>query len=254
MALCVMAEALLKNQRKTSQGLLIQMPNRQSSDESTTPHQQSEQAAEMSTLFSVVLIVFESLLTFLLRHDTPSQRLAERLVARHAVIRVRTHLPAYTFYATFSHHGVLLDGQAPESAYLATVDGSIPTLFRAFMTAPPQVLDGILIHGDEELVLELRELMTAFNISNMLSNWVRTPWFSRNKDRASTPSPEKQQRIKPLLRRIDEQKKQIEQLNSTVKQQADDLQELRFRYRMLVWTAAIIIMVMAAVIVSLLLR
>lgn len=250
-----MAQALSKNQRKTSKGLLIQMPNHQSAEDM---HQQSQsqsqsQSQETSTLLSIVLIVFESLLTFLLRHDTTSQRLAERLIARHAVIRVRTHLPAYTFYATFSHHGVLLDAQAPDAEHLATVDGSIPTLLRAFMTAPPQILDGILIHGDDELVTELRQLMTAFNISNMLSNWISLPWFGKGKS-TDHPEPAKQQRVKPLLKRIDAQKKQIEQLNVTIKQQAHELQQLQTQQRILIWSAAIGAVLMLLVILALLVR
>ena len=240
-----MAQALLKDQHTTRQGLLIHMPNPQSSDDS--------QPQETSTLLSLVLIVFESLLTFLLRHDDASQRLAERLVARHAVIRIRTHLPAYTFYATFSHHGVLLDEQPPETEYLATVDGSIPTLFRAFMTAPPEILDGILIHGDDELVNELRQLMNAFNISNMLSNWIRLPWFGRAKNAAPQPAA-KQQRVKPLLKRIDEQKKQIEQLNITIKQQAYDLQQLQFQHRMFIYAAGVTVALLLLAVVVLLLR
>ncbi|MFZ3193334.1 MAG: hypothetical protein WA154_09025 [Moraxellaceae bacterium] len=250
-----MAQALPKNQQKTRKGLLIQMPNRQSSDDSAPKPEAADQSnaesQETSTLFSLVLIVFESLLTFLLRHDTPSQRLAERLIARHAVIRIRTHLPAYTFYATFSHHGVLLDEQAPETEYLATVDGSIPTFFRAFMTAPPEILDGILIHGEDDLVAELRQLMTAFNISNMLSNWLSFPWFGRAKP---DQPPAKQQRVKPLLKRIDEQKKQIEQLNITIKQQAHELQQLQFQHKMLLWSTAIGASLLLAVILLLLLR
>lgn len=253
-----MSQALLKNQKKSRNGLLIQMPSRSTADTAqstadTTADDADASGTQTSTLLSLVLIVFESLLTFLLRHDHTSQRLAERLVARHAVIRVRTHLPAYTFYATFSHHGVLLDEQAPETEYLATVDGSIPTLFRAFMTAPPEILDGILIHGDEELVSELRQLMTAFNISNMLSNWISLPWFGRAKAAANQP-PAKQQRIKPLLKRIDDQKKQIEQLNLTVKQQEHALQHLQFQYKMLMYGAAATIVLLLLVVMVLLLR
>lgn len=245
MALRVMAQALLEKQRKTSKGLLIQMPSSQSSE--------NPQSSETSTLLSIVLIVFESLLTFLLRHDTASQRLAERLIVRQAVIRIRTHLPAYTFYATFSHHGVLLDHQAPDTECLATVDSSVPTLFRAFMTARPHILDDILIHGDEELVAELRQLMTAFNISNMLSNWFSFPWFGKFTAQ-NQPEIPKQQRIKPLLKRIDEQKKNIEQLNITVKQQAHELQQLKFQYKRLIWSAASVVAVLLLIMVVLLLR
>lgn len=245
MALCVMAQALLEKQQKNSKGLLIQMPNRQASEETV--------AEDASTLLSLVLIVFESLLTFLLRHDTPSQRLAERLISRQAVIRIRTHLPAYTFYATFSHHGVLLDHQQPDTEYLATVDSSIPTLFRAFMTARAPVLESILIHGDDELVAELRQLMTAFNLSNMLNNWIRFPWFSKSSAK-NQPEPTKQQRVKPLLKRIDEQKKQIEQLNVTLKQQAYQYQQLQTQYKTLLWAAGITTAVLLTLIVILLLR
>lgn len=209
------------------------MPNPRSSKESTAPESQ-----ETSIVLSIILIVFESLLTFLLRHHAPSQRLAERLVADHAVIRIRTHLPAHIFYATFSHHGVLLDEQAPDQPYLATVDGSVPSLFRAFMTAPPQILDSILIHGDEELVSELRELMQAFHLSNILSSWVGFPWFGKHRTAATAAQPAyKQQRIKPLLKRIDEQKKQIEQCQVTIKQQAHQLQHLQSRQMLVIWAA-----------------
>ena len=245
MALCVMAQTLPEKQQKNSKGLLIQMPSHHSSADTKTE--------DASTLLSIVLIVFESLLTFLLRHDTNSQRLAERLVVRQAVIRIRTHLPAYTFYATFSHHGVLLDHQQPETEYLATVDSSIPSLFRAFMTARPAILDSILIHGDEELVCELRELMKAFNLSHILNNWFSFPWFKRSSAKSQPDAP-KQQRVKPLLKRIDEQKKQIEQLNVTLKQQAHRLEKQQAHYKTLLWTSSIAMTVLLTVIVVLLLR
>ena len=251
-----MAQALPKDQQNTRQGLLIQMPNRQTSSGTPSADQNTaddeSHAAQSGMTFSLVLIVFESLLTFLLRHDPQSQRLAEKLIAQQAVIRIRTHLPAYTFYATFSHHGVLLDDQANAPDYVATVDASVPTLLRAFMTAPPHILDSILIHGADDLVADLRQLMTAFNINNMLSYWLSFPWFGR--DKTTTQPPAKQQRVKPLLKRIDEQKKQIEQLNVTVKQQAHELQQMQFQYKMLAYVAGTAVTLLIVTMMFLLLR
>ena len=121
------------------------------------------------------------------------------------------------------------------------------------MTARPAILDSILIHGDEELVCELRELMKAFNLSHILNNWFSFPWFKRSSAKSQPDAP-KQQRVKPLLKRIDEQKKQIEQLNVTLKQQAHRLEKQQAHYKTLLWTSSIAMTVLLTVIVVLLLR
>ncbi|MEC7118400.1 MAG: hypothetical protein VXW65_00650 [Pseudomonadota bacterium] len=228
-----------------TKGQIHIMTDHLSSDDS----KQESNTQEPSMMHTILLIVLESLLTFLLRHDSNSSRLACHLIARNAVIRVRTHLPADTFYATFSHHGVLLDHQQPDGQFLATVDASIPDLVRAFLTAPPHVLDHILIHGEDELVDELRQLMSVFNLSHMIKNWFSIPWFGRHGDGHQDIPPTRQQRIKPLLKRIDEQKKQIEQFHIQVKQQQYELEHLQSKYTRTLWCCGVVIVLLLTILI-----
>jgi uncharacterized coiled-coil protein SlyX len=191
-------------------------------------------------MYTVVLVALESLLTFLLQYDRSVRQLAKGLVEREAVIEVRTYLPAETFYATFTTRGVLLDFTLPADK---TVDGRVTASFtdlvRAFMTAPPHVLEKLLLEGSETVVIELRQLMASFNIQHILTSWWRTGLFGNHQ-----PQPKTNQRIRTLMKKTEQQQQHIDQLNVQLHEQAYDVRHLQYRYRRLQWVTSAVILLL----------
>lgn len=200
-------------------------------------------------IYSVVLIVLESLLTFLLHHDRYVRQLAIGLVARQAVIEIRTYLPAETLYATFTDKGVLLDFKLPDGR---TMDGrltaSFTDLVRGFVSAPPAVLDKLQLEGDHEVIGELRQLMESFNLQHLLNSWWRYGVFGKS----SRKENKNIQRIKPLLKKIEDQKKQIDTFALQQHEDAYALRQLQYRYNRLKWSAlAVMTVLLIALLISL---
>lgn len=202
---------------------------------------------------TVLLIILESLITFLLKTDRSSRQQARALIQREALIEVRTYFPADTFYATFTSKGVLLDFSLPEGRMIdGIVTASIPDLTRAFMTAPPQILEKIRVEGDDELVESLKALMNLFNIQHIMRNWWRGVWG--DDDQAEQEPKYNVKRMRRLQKQADEQQKTIEGLNLQLHEQAYQYRQLQYRYQRALWMAGTIGVVLLFIIAFLLIQ
>ncbi|XID75876.1 hypothetical protein ACF3NA_04920 [Alkanindiges sp. WGS2144] len=191
------------------------------------PNQQAPD--ERNLIQSFLLILIETLLTFLLKHDRMSRIHAQHLIQRRALICVKTHLPSDTFYVTFAPQGVLFDFEVAKNAKIdATVTASTVTLMRAFFTARPQSFEKVNITGDEQLSIELRHLMEYFNLPQILADWRH--WFVADTSDVTPVS----QRMKPLLRRIDEQRLQLGNMAIAAKQQAYEMRQVKKYYQLMI--------------------
>lgn len=199
---------------------------------------QTNQAAKERNVFqSFLLIVIETLLTFLLKHDRTSKLQAQNLIQRRAIICFKTHLPSDTFYVTFAPQGVLFDYEIASNAKInATVVASTPDLLRAFLTARPHIMERIRITGDQILAEELHQLMECFNIPQMMSDWRH--WLDFRNNRDVTPVT---QRMKPLMRRIDEQRSQISHMQVISKEQAHEIRSLKRTNRILLASCSLML-------------
>jgi hypothetical protein len=205
----------------------------------------TQQASKERHVFqSFLLIVIETLLTFLLKHDRMSRLQAQQLIQRRAVICFKTHLPSDTFYVTFAPQGVLFDYEIIKDTKIdATVTASTPDLLRAFFTASPQIMEKIRISGDPLLGQELHQLMELFNIPQILSDWRH--WLDF-KSRDVTPI---NQRMKPLLRRIDQQRVEIGNMQLNAKEQAYQLRKYKRRFHLLIASSLIVILSLISTII-----
>lgn len=203
---------------------------------------QTNQAAKERNVFqSFLLIVIETLLTFLLKHDRTSKLQAQNLIQRRAIICFKTHLPSDTFYVTFAPQGVLFDYEiATNSKIHATVTASTPDLLRAFLTARPHIMERIRITGDQVLAEELHQLMECFNVPQIMSDWRH--WLDFRNNRDVTPV---SQRMKPLMRRIDEQRTQISHMQVLSKEQAYEIRTLKRNNRILMATCLFMLTALA---------
>lgn len=205
----------------------------------------TQQASKERHVFqSFLLIVIETLLTFLLKHDRMSRLQAQHLIQRRAVICVKTHLPSDTFYVTFAPQGVLFDYEILSNTKIdVTVTASTPDLLRAFFTARPHIMEKIRITGDEVLGQELHQLMECFNVPQIVSDWRH--WLDF-KSQDVTPI---NQRMKPLLRRIDQQRAEIGTMQLNAKEQQYQMRKLKRHYRLYLATSIMMIVALLITIV-----
>jgi hypothetical protein len=208
----------------------------------------TEQAQkERNLLQSFLMIAIETLLTFLLKHDRMSRLQAQTLIQRRATICFKTHLPSDTFYVTFAPQGVLFDFEISESTKISsTVTASTPDLLRAFFTGNQQSMEKIRVQGDEALEQELRKLMSCFNLPQIFSDW--RGWLHL-KQKDVTPS---SQRLQPLLKRLDEQRTELTQLQLMTREQSYQLDLLKTRYRFFLAVAGITIAALSVTVAYLL--
>ena len=205
------------------------------------PQQQAPK--ERNFFQSFLLIIIETLLTFLLKHDRMSRVHAQHLIQRRAVICIKTHLPSDTFYVTFAPQGVLFDFSLATNAKIdATVTASTIDLMRAFFTGRNIIFEKITIKGESQLSDELRHLMQYFNIPQIVSDWRH--WFSFS----STDVTPLSQRMKPLIKRIDEQRLQLSNMTLAAKQQAYELRQVKKYYQMML---GILLLVIISLIIGL---
>ena len=188
-----------------------------------------QQAPKERNFFqSFLLIVIETLLTFLLKHDRMSRVHAQHLIQRRAVICIKTHLPSDTFYVTFAPQGVLFDfNMAKNEKIDATVIASTIDLMRAFFTGRNIAFEKISIKGEDQLSGELRHLMQYFNLPQIVADWRH--WFSFNANDVTPLS----QRMKPLIKRIDEQRLQLSNMTLAAKQQSYELRQVKKHYQIM---------------------
>ncbi len=204
---------------------------------------------------TVLLIVLESLLTFLLKTDRSSRQQARALIQREALIEVRTYFPADTFYATFTSKGVLLDFALPEGRMIdGVVTASIPDLTRAFMTAPPHILEKIRVEGDDELVQSLQALMNLFNIQHIMRNWWRGVWGDDEHDPVEKEPKYNVKRMRRLQKQVDEQHKTIEDLNLQLHEHAYQYRQLQYRYQRVLWGVSVVGVLLVLIIAFLLIQ
>ncbi len=204
---------------------------------------------------TVLLIILESLLTFLLKTDRLSRQQAHTLIQREVIVEVRTYFPADTFYATFTDKGVLLDFSVPEGRIIdAIVTASIPDLTRAFMTAPPQILEKIHVEGDDELVQSLHALMRLFNVQHIMRNWWRGVWGGDDSDWVEKEPKYNVKRMRRLQKQVDEHHKTIESLGLQLHEQTYQYRQLQYRYQRAIWIAGFIGIMLVLIIAFLLIQ
>ncbi len=134
---------------------------------------QDEQASSSVThsLQTLLLIVIESLLTLLLRFDSPLRKHAYPLATKGSLIAIRSYLPHDEVYLTFTFKGVLLDSQMPEHKQRADVIVNAHSfeIVNAMLSDKQQAVDKLQIRGEKEQAELFREFLYELSINSFIS-------------------------------------------------------------------------------------
>lgn len=206
-----------------------------------------------SVIQSITLIVLEAFLTFLLKSDRQSKRLAQNLIHQQALVELRTTFPSTVVFVTFTSRGVLLDAKQPERQVDAVVTATFKDMVYGFFTAPVSSLRRIKIDGPIELIDELRVLMSSFNLQQIINHWVQSDWFKSlivpskdidGDDLSSGRTTTKSQRA--LIKKLNEQQLLVDQMNLQTKEQLYIIAKLHQRMKVMMIFGFVILVCLAA--------
>ena len=214
----------------------------------------SEHLNFASVIQSIMLIVLEAFLTFLLKSDQRSKKLAQVLIHQQALVELRTSFPSTVVFVTFTSRGVLLDAKQPERSVDAVITATFKDMIYGFFTARASSLRHIKIDGPTKLIDELRILMSSFNLQQMINHWVQSDWFKSilipKKDVDEEGHPISRGHTSrghyALVKKINEQQLLVDQMSVLSKEQFYIIAKLQKRMRMLITISCIVLVCLAA--------
>ncbi|MBC7750490.1 MAG: hypothetical protein H7Z73_02050 [Candidatus Saccharibacteria bacterium] len=214
----------------------------------------SEHLNFASVIQSITLIVLEAFLTFLLKSDRQSKKIAQNLIHQQALVEIRTSFPSTVVFVTFTSRGVLLDAKQPERHVDAVITATFKDMAYGFFTAPASSLRKIKIDGPIELIDELRILMSSFNLQQIINHWVQSDWFKSllvpNKDvdedgeQITHGRATRSQRT--LIKKLNEQQLIVDQMNLQTKEQLYVIAKLHKRMKILMTVGFMMLFCLAA--------
>ena len=180
-------------------------------------------------LLNIVIIVLETFFSFILTHDAALRLQAKKLIDRKVTIRINSYIPFFDFYIQFTEKGLLFDTKVLDRQIDLEINSTLIDLIKIFVFNNQRSISNMRILGDSTLIEEWLDLVPHLTLSSILSNWKQ--WLSIFNDDAEAVA--SQQRIAPLLDKIDEQRSEINTLLVEVKQYKNRIQRMQKRQRLI---------------------
>lgn len=173
-------------------------------------HQQSQ----TRWLPNILMIILETLFSFVLKHDRLVRMQSQQFVNRQTTVKINSYLPYFDIYVQFTEKGVLFDLQAPEQPIDLCINSTMIELIRIFLMGNTRAIRKLRFEGDLSLKAPMRDLFLQLSAPKLLADWKK--WFKQPEDEAlSTAS---KSRIAPLLATIEAQRTEIQQQQDEIKQ------------------------------------
>lgn len=180
-------------------------------------------------LLNIAIIVLETFFSFILTHDAALRLQAKKLIDRKATIRINSYIPFFDFYIQFTEKGILFDMKALDRKIDLEINSTLIDLIKIFVFSNERSIYNMRILGEATLTEEFMDLVPHLTLSSILANWKQ--WFNAFNDDAEAVA--SQQRIAPLLDKIDQQRSEINTLLVEAKQYQNRIHRLQKRQRLI---------------------
>jgi len=174
---------------------------------------ESQQRTNHHLLLTIVMIVLETVFSFVLKHDRVVRVHAKKFVEKQIVLKINSYLPYFDFYVQFSPHGLLFDSRAPVKPVDLEINSTLLDLLRIIIFGNRRSIKAMRIAGDPLLRDEFRDLILHFSVPKLFADWRQ--WLKEAPQEDEVIASRK--RIAPLLEKIDQQRVQINSLLVEVK-------------------------------------
>lgn len=178
---------------------------------------------------NVTLIALETFFSFILTHDATLRLQAQKLIQKKTTIRINSYIPFFDFYIQFTEKGILFDLAANDRTIDVEINTTLIDLIKIFIFSNQQSLYNMRIMGKPELTTDLTDVLQHLTLSRILVNW--REWFNHFENDAEAVA--SQQRITPLLDKIDQQRSEINTLLIEAKQYQNRIHRMQKRQRLI---------------------
>ena len=178
---------------------------------------------------NVTLIALETFFSFILTHDATLRLQAQKLIQKKTTIRINSYIPFFDFYIQFTEKGILFDLAANDRTIDVEINTTLIDLIKIFIFSNQQSLYNMRIMGKAELTADLTDVLQHLTLSRILVNW--REWFNHFENDAEAVA--SQQRITPLLDKIDQQRSEINTLLVEAKQYQNRIHRMQKRQRLI---------------------
>ena len=180
-------------------------------------------------LLNIVIIVLETFFSFILTHDATLRLQAKKLIDEKVTIRINSYIPFFDFYVQFTEKGILFDMKALDRKVDLEINSTLIDLIKIFVFNNQRSIYNMRILGDARLQEDVMDLIPHLTLTSIFANWKQ--WFNAfNNDAEAIAS---QQRIAPLLDKIDQQRSEINTLLVEVKQYQNRIHRMQKRQRLI---------------------
>ena len=178
---------------------------------------------------NVTLIALETFFSFILTHDATLRLQALTLIQKKTTTRLNSYIPFFDFYIQFTEKGILFDLAANDRTIDVEINTTLIDLIKIFIFSNQQSLYNMRIMGKPELTTDLTDVLQHLTLSRILVNW--REWFNHFENDAEAVA--SQQRITPLLDKIDQQRSEINTLLVEAKQYQNRIHRMQKRQRLI---------------------
>ena len=178
---------------------------------------------------NVTLIALETFFSFILTHDATLRLQAQKLIQKKTTIRINSYIPFFDFYIQFTEKGILFDLAFFDRTIDVEINTTLIDLIKIFIFSNQQSLYNMRIMGKPELTTDLTDVLQHLTLSRILVNW--REWFNHFENDAEAVA--SQQRITPLLDKIDQQRSEINTLLVEAKQYQNRIHRMQKRQRLI---------------------
>ena len=180
-------------------------------------------------LLNIVIIVLETFFSFILTHDATLRLQAKKLIDEKVTIRINSYIPFFDFYVQFTEKGILFDMKALDRKVDLEINSTLIDLIKIFVFNNQRSIYNMRILGDARLQEDVMDLIPHLTLTSIFANWKQ--WFNAFDNDAEALA--SQQRIAPLLDKIDQQRSEINSLLVEVKQYQNRIHRMQKRQRLI---------------------
>ncbi|MDO4441022.1 MAG: hypothetical protein Q4B81_02450 [Moraxella sp.] len=181
------------------------------SPQHSKPHQEQGTGVISHGVLNVLLVFLESAITLMLRFNPKLRQLAYPLAQDEVLVSIRTYLPHVQIYATFNHHGVLLDSELPAHKEVAdiAVNAYSFQLANTLTNHSTQTVDKLQMRGDAAQVAQFKEFLVQLGIGGVIDHLLR-----KTKKADKPTAEQKAEKLGELKTKIAEQSQKISDLTT----------------------------------------
>ena len=180
-------------------------------------------------LLNIVIIVLETFFSFILTHDATLRLQAKKLIDEKVTIRINSYIPFFDFYVQFTEKGILFDMKALDRKVDLEINSTLIDLIKIFVFNNQRSIYNMRILGDARLQEDVMDLIPHLTLTSIFANWKQ--WFNAFDNDAEAIA--SQQRIAPLLDKIDQQRSEINTLLVEVKQYQNRIHRMQKRQHLI---------------------